>query len=88
MAAKLLFNQTVIVSNMNGILAEVQGQYVAAGIQSLPSAERAEKKEHAVELDAGHAGRVIIYYERKQVRHHKHSHWYWSACRAERVEAL
>lgn len=71
---------------MNGILASVGGQYVAHGSQPLPDPETAERREHSVELDAGHIGRVRIFYEPKQVRHHKHSHWYWRACRAESVE--
>lgn len=68
---------------MNGILAQVQGQYVSQGNRALPPAATAERREYAVELDAGHIGRVVVYYMPQFTKHHKHSHWFWSAVRAE-----
>lgn len=70
---------------MNGILASVQRQYISHGSNALPDPATAERKEHAVEVTAGHIGRVKIFYNPQQMHHYKHSHWYWSACRAEPV---
>lgn len=70
---------------MNGILAKIPGDFVARGSRLLPSPETAEKREHAVELVAGHVGRVTIWYEPMIARKAKHRHAFWSACRAERV---
>jgi len=71
--------------NDNGILAEVPGQYVAEGSQTLPAAATAEDREYPVEIDAGHAGRVRIYYRKQKAKRGKFSHWFWLAKRAEKV---
>jgi hypothetical protein len=38
-----------------------------------------------VVIDAGAAGTVRLFIEKKRVRHHRHSHYFWSAYRAEPV---
>jgi hypothetical protein len=38
-----------------------------------------------VEIDAGHAGRVRLYFRKQKLKRAKHSHWFWLAQRAERV---
>jgi len=71
--------------NENGILAEVPGQYVAEGKQSLPPAETAEDREYPVEINAGHVGPVRIFFRKQKLKRAKHSHWFWLAQRAERL---
>lgn len=70
----------------NGILARVPGQCVAEAMKLLPPVDTAENRVHDVVIDAEHAGRVRIFARRQLARHHKHSHWFWSAFRAEAVE--
>ncbi|MVW72118.1 hypothetical protein [Bordetella sp. 15P40C-2] len=67
----------------NGILARVPGQFVAQASHILPPPELADDGEHQAEIDAGHAGRVRIYYKRQRAKRGKHSHWFWVAVRAE-----
>lgn len=69
----------------NGILAEVPGQYVAQASLTLPPAAAAEDREYPVEIDAGHAGRVRIFYRKQKAKRGKFSHWFWQARRAEKV---
>lgn len=69
----------------NGILSRVRGDYVAQALQSLPAPTRDGAAEHQVVLDAGPVGRIRLFIARKLVRHNKHSHYYWSAYRAEFV---
>lgn len=73
---------------MNGILANVPGQYVAQGDANLPRAESAQDREYGVTIEAGHAGTVQVFYGRQKVSRGKHSHWFWRAVRAERVPAF
>lgn len=70
----------------NGILAHVGGGYHAAASKKLPPAGEAEDRSYDVVIEAGHAGWVRIYFQRMRARHHKHSHWFWQAYRAEPVE--
>lgn len=69
----------------NGILERVQGTYVAQAALTLPPAVTAEDRDYPVEIDAGHAGLVRITFRRQKARRAKHSHWFWSAKRADAV---
>lgn len=69
----------------NGILAGVGGQYVSEAGKTLPPAATAEDREYAVAIDAGHTGKVRIYFRKQKAKRAKHSHWFWLAHRAERV---
>ncbi|PLP96463.1 hypothetical protein CYJ10_32165 [Cupriavidus pauculus] len=71
----------------NGILGRIQGQYVAEATNRLPPAGAATDEHLEIELDAGPAGRVRFFAERKQARHHRHSHYFWSVYRAEPVSS-
>lgn len=71
----------------NGILPTVRGDYIASALAGLPAPTRDGIAEHQVVIDAGPAGRVRLYIERKTARRGKHSHCYWSAYRAEAVAA-
>lgn len=69
----------------NGILEQVPGPYVAEAMKTLPPAGTAEDREYPVEIDAGHAGRVRIFFRKQKARRAKHSHWFWQAKRAEKA---
>lgn len=69
----------------NGILEQVAGPYISQAIQTLPSAATAEDREYPVEIDAGHAGRVRIFFRKQKAKRGKFSHWFWVAVRAERI---
>jgi len=70
----------------NGILAHVQGNYIAAALQTLGPATREAPTHHEVLVEAGHLGTVRLFVEKKQARHGRHSHYFWSAYRAEAVD--
>jgi hypothetical protein len=70
----------------HGILGRVQGDYIAAGLATLPPATADATAHHEVEIDAGPAGTVRLFIEKKRVRHRRHSHYFWSAYRAEPVK--
>jgi hypothetical protein len=67
----------------NGILGRVQGDHIAPGLQSLGPATATAPSHHEVLIDAGHLGTVRLFIEKKLARHNRHSHYYWSAYRAE-----
>ncbi|CAB3627547.1 MULTISPECIES: hypothetical protein [Achromobacter] len=69
----------------NGILEQVPGQYVAQAQQTLPPAATAEDRDYPVEIDAGHAGRVRVTFQRQKTRRAKTTHWFWRAQRADAV---
>ncbi len=69
----------------NGILEQVGGPYVAGAIKTLPPAVTAEDRDYFVEIDAGHAGRVRLTFRKQKAKRAKHSHWFWSAKRAEKL---
>ena len=71
----------------NGILGRVQGNHIAAGLHTLGPATAAAPSHHEVLIDAGHLGTVRLFVEKKLARHNRHSHYYWSAYRAEPVKA-
>lgn len=72
--------------NENGILAAVPGQYVAQASLTLPPAATAEDRLYEVVIEAGHAGRVRLFFRKQKARRAKHSHWFWLALRADRAE--
>jgi len=67
------------------ILLQVPGEIVGQALQMLPSPSSAEYHEHIVEMDVEHLGKVRLFVERRQARHHKHRHYYWHARRAELI---
>lgn len=67
----------------NGILEQVGGPYVAEAIKTLPPAATAEDRDHFVEIDAGHAGRVRLTFRKQKAKRGKFSHWFWQAKRAD-----
>lgn len=67
----------------NGILAQVQGDHIAAALRTLGRATREAPSHHQVLVEAGHLGTVRLFIEKKQARHGRHSHYFWSAYRAE-----
>ncbi|MBF6987275.1 hypothetical protein [Cupriavidus sp. IK-TO18] len=67
----------------NGILGQIHGQYIAAAIGTLGRATREATDRHEVIVEAGHAGTVRLFIEKKRARHGRYSHYYWSAYRAE-----
>ncbi|WFC66411.1 hypothetical protein EUC41_08845 [Achromobacter denitrificans] len=69
----------------NGILEQVGGPYIGEALQQLPPAATAEDRDYPVELDAGHAGRVRIFFRKQKAKRGKFSHWFWAAKRAEKV---
>lgn len=69
----------------NGILGRIQGHYIAASLATLTPATADAPPHHEVVIDAGPAGTVRLFIEKKRVRHHRHSHYFWSAYRAEPV---
>ncbi|SPD46692.1 conserved protein of unknown function [Cupriavidus neocaledonicus] len=56
-------------------------------MQTLGPATRDSLSHHEVLIDAGHLGTVRLFIEKKLARHHRHSHYYWSAYRAEPVDS-
>lgn len=69
----------------HGILGRIQGDYIASGLATLPAATADAPPHHEVVIDAGPAGKVRLFIEKKRVRHHRHSHYFWSTYRAEPV---
>jgi len=69
----------------NGILGRIQGQYVAEATKLLPPAGTSTDEHLEIELDAGPAGRVRFFAEKKRTKHHRHSHYFWSVYRAEPI---
>ncbi|MCY1507539.1 hypothetical protein D9M68_418200 [compost metagenome] len=59
--------------NDNGILEQVGGPYVAEAIKSLPPAAAAEDRDYIVETDAGHAGRVRLFFRKQKAKRGKFS---------------
>ncbi|CAM4226387.1 hypothetical protein GCM10027287_17710 [Bordetella muralis] len=72
--------------NENGILAKVPGEYLDEARQSLPPVDLAEDRIYEAVVAAGHLGPIRVQFRRHKARHHKHSHWFWSAFKAERTE--
>jgi len=70
----------------NGILEQVPGLYIAEAMKTLPPAGTAEDRDYDVVIDAGHAGRVRLFFRKQKARRGKFSHWFWLAKRAERVK--
>ena len=66
----------------NTTLAMVPGDAVASGSQMLPDAATATEETMMATVDAAHAGRVTITYQRKRYRHGKSVMWFWRAVSA------
>lgn len=73
------------VSPEAGILAYVGGHKVVEAMRSLPEPTRTGPEHAEAEVNTEYHGRVRIFFERRTARHHKHSHVFWSAYRAEPV---
>lgn len=71
----------------NGILGRVPGQYIAAAGKNLPDPTTSTAEEVSAVVDAAWLGQVRVTFRRSRVRHHKHSHWFWAAFRADAVSA-
>lgn len=69
----------------NGILEQVPGLHVSEAKQSLPPAATADDRDYPVEIDAGHAGRVRLFFLKQKAKRGKFSHWFWVAVRAEKA---
>ncbi|MGY6273752.1 hypothetical protein ACXIUT_29165 [Achromobacter denitrificans] len=70
----------------NGILEQVPGPYVAQAALTLPpAATAAEDQLYEVVIDAGHAGRVRLFFRKQKAKRGKFSHWFWLCKRAERA---
>ncbi len=54
------------------------------GVREKPAAI-AEDREYPVEIDAGHVGRVRIFFLKQKAKRGKFSSWFWVAQRAEQV---
>ncbi|CAG9172332.1 hypothetical protein CURE108131_23285 [Cupriavidus respiraculi] len=67
----------------DGLLSRVPGQHVAEASLTLPDPAPGQHAE--AEIDAGHVGRVRIFFEVKTARRGKHSHQFWAAYRAEPI---
>ncbi|HKU28802.1 MAG TPA: hypothetical protein VJQ54_25245 [Candidatus Sulfotelmatobacter sp.] len=70
----------------NGILGQIHGQYIAAAIGTLGRATREAPDRHEVVVEAGHAGTIRLFIEKKRAQHGRDSHYYWSAHRAEQAD--
>ncbi|KWR88743.1 hypothetical protein [Cupriavidus sp. IDO] len=70
----------------NGILAQIRGDIISDVKRLLPPpTTEGQRQEVLMEVDG--IGPVRFYAQVNKVRHHKHSHLYWAAYRAEPVEA-
>ncbi|WP_367394507.1 hypothetical protein [Cupriavidus sp. Agwp_2] len=78
-------SDTVPAGAENGILGQIHGQYIAAAIGTLGRATREAPERHEVVVEAGHAGTIRLFIEKKRARHGRYSHYYWSAYRAEQA---
>lgn len=58
-----------------------------AATNLLPPAATATDARMEVDLDAGPDGRVRFFAEKKQVKHHRHSHYFWAVYRAEPIRS-
>ena len=72
---------------LNGdILGKVRGDQVAAALQTLPPPTHLSPVTAVVLYEVEGIGLVEISVERLQARRGKHSHYFWCATRAERVD--
>lgn len=75
------------VAGANGILARIEGHYIAAALRTLGPTTRDGPSHREVLVEAGHAGTVRIFIEKKLARHGRYTHYFWSAYRAEPEKA-
>jgi hypothetical protein len=72
----------------NGILAQVPGQFTGAAAMSLPPADSvARDAVLTVDVEAAHVGSVRLSFRPMLAQHRRHRHWYWSAFRADAIDA-
>lgn len=67
----------------NGILAQISGDFIAKGGNSLPPAGSDQPQTLTAEVEVPHLGRVRITYELMSSRHGKSRNWFWTGCYAE-----
>ncbi|WP_156545992.1 hypothetical protein [Cupriavidus sp. D384] len=72
-----------IAPSENGILGRVPGVYVAQAVNSLPPPTAIGPGAAAVVVEAGELGLVHFSVERRRAKHGRHSHYFWTAVRAE-----
>ncbi len=70
----------------HGILAQVGGQFIAAGSDSLPKAGPGEDSLQTVVVEVPSLGKVQLTYQLKTHKHGKSRNWFWVAVRADAVE--
>jgi hypothetical protein len=72
----------------NGILAQVPGQFTGAAAVSLPPADSvARDAVLTIDVEAAHVGWLRLSFAPRLAKHGRHRHWYWSAFRADAVDA-
>jgi hypothetical protein len=68
------------------ILGKVRGDQISAALQTLPPPTHLSPMTAVVLYDVEGIGLVEFSVDRLQARRGKHSHYFWCATRAERVE--
>lgn len=66
----------------SGILPRIGGEIISAALKTLPPAELATVDTIELERDVPGIGRVRFTAKRKRAKHHRHSHYFWSAAKA------
>lgn len=72
--------------NDNGILARIRGDLVSQALRTLPAPSVTSPATAAVIMEVEGIGTVQFSVARKLAKRGKHSHYYWSAERAERID--
>jgi hypothetical protein len=67
----------------NGIFAQVPGECISAGAQTLPPPATMPRQTVIVETDGGHMGRVVITYVSEELRYRRDRRWVWLARRVD-----
>jgi len=67
----------------NGILAHVQGQWIAAASHMLPPPDKAPDDLMSSVIEEPYLGRIRVVHQRTLIRHGKHRHWAWLPVRAD-----
>lgn len=68
----------------NGILVQIRGDYVSGTMRLLPTSTSEGQRQEVV-TEVGGFDQVRFYARVNEVRHHKHSHLYWTAYWAEAI---
>lgn len=69
----------------NGILRQVPGDSLAAGIEQLPPPGDGQPQTMTVEVDGGHVGRVRVTYQLMCHRNRRKTHYFWTPSHAEPI---